>query len=209
MLKCCFNIMWMCLINNYQFNKTTQSPWNVLYKRVGHVWTPYLRLQLIWNRKPRFWFTIFWRNCLVLYEWNGKDHFPRRKTYEFCNFLDVQYRTMITSQPGSDKAASKNQRASAKVPDWNKQKEVKTAFSARQESVCIECVKGEHPIRTCKAFIDMTVSERRTTVSKHRLCFSCFGFNHQSATCGRRRHCTKCAERLHTLIHLDMKRALT
>ncbi|KAL7723919.1 hypothetical protein ACLKA6_015870 [Drosophila palustris] len=126
---------------------------------------------------------------------------------ELCKFLDAQYRLMITSQSGSVEAASKNQRASAKqFSDSNKQKEVKTALSARQASVCIVCNKEEHPIRTCKAFNDMSVSERRATASKHRLCFNCLGFNHQSATCGSRRNCMKCAERHHTLIHLDMKR---
>ncbi|KAM8701717.1 hypothetical protein ACLKA7_000073 [Drosophila subpalustris] len=109
---------------------------------------------------------------------------------ELCKFLDAQYRLMITSQSGSVEAASKNQRASAKqFSDSNKQKEVKTALSARQASVCIVCNKEEHPIRTCKAFNDMSVSERRATASKHRLCFNCLGFNHQSATCGSRRNC--------------------
>ncbi|KAL7739174.1 hypothetical protein ACLKA6_011929, partial [Drosophila palustris] len=93
---------------------------------------------------------------------------------ELCKFLDAQYRLMITSQSGSVEAASKNQHASAKqFSDSNKQKEVKTALSARQGG----------------------------TSNSHLQ-----GFQRYSATCGSRRNCMKCAERHHTLIHLDMKR---
>ncbi|KAL7725452.1 hypothetical protein ACLKA6_017744 [Drosophila palustris] len=76
---------------------------------------------------------------------------------------------------GSGEAASKNQRASAKqFSDSNKQKEDK-----RLSALDIVCNMEEHPIRTYKAFNDMSVSELRATASKHRLCFNCLGFNHQ------------------------------
>ena len=51
---------------------------------------------------------------------------------------------------------------------------------------CYVC-KQDHDIEQCKEFLEMTLSARRMYLQQNRRCFACFGHNHLSKDCRKKR----------------------
>ncbi|XP_044317958.1 uncharacterized protein LOC123038150 isoform X2 [Drosophila rhopaloa] len=124
---------------------------------------------------------------------------------ELSAHLDGQYRTMLTSASGERTILSNKDRKGASGSS-EKRRDVKSSFVARSEQKCAMCCKNGHSVQDCKVFESMHLTARREAVMKQRLCFNCLGNNHNSRRCKLKNNCSICADRHHTLIHLDRVR---
>ena len=60
-----------------------------------------------------------------------------------------------------------------------------------------------HDLGDCEAFQKKTVEERRAFLVEKALCFACYGDNHHSRSCRKKRVCKKCKKPHPTLLHLE------
>ena len=67
---------------------------------------------------------------------------------------------------------------------------------------CHYCSKS-HDIETCQEFLKLSINDRRQFLKEQRLCFGCFGFNHLSKGCLKKRTCQTCGKRHPTSLHVD------
>ena len=65
---------------------------------------------------------------------------------------------------------------------------------------CYMC-KQDHDIEQCKEFLAMTLSARRMYLQQNRRCFACFGHNHLSKDCRKKRQCKTCGRKHPTSLH--------
>ena len=65
---------------------------------------------------------------------------------------------------------------------------------------CYVC-KEDHDIKQCKEFLTMTLSARRMYLQQNRRCFACFGHNHLSKDCRKKRQCKTCGRKHPTSLH--------
>ena len=63
---------------------------------------------------------------------------------------------------------------------------------------CPLCERS-HDLDDCEAFQKKTVNERRAFLVEKALCFACYGDNHHSRSCRKKRVCKRCP----TLLHLE------
>ena len=75
-----------------------------------------------------------------------------------------------------------------------------TAFTKPRE--CYLC-SGDHLLKDCPQFKEMSVEERSGVVRNKKLCFRCFGMRHGVKTCKIRVSCSKCRKNHQTLLHDD------
>ena len=73
---------------------------------------------------------------------------------------------------------------------------------ADKKGVCHLCKKS-HILDDCPAYLQKSLDDRRAYVKENGLCFACYGYNHTSRGCLRRRKCNKCGKRHPTALHDD------
>lgn len=71
---------------------------------------------------------------------------------------------------------------------------------------CRVC-KRPHPLRTCRKFLAMNVSERIRTVRHNKYCPNCLAHDHSQGTCFSKHGCKHCHKFHHTLLHVNPRRA--
>ena len=67
---------------------------------------------------------------------------------------------------------------------------------------CPLCDKP-HDLDDCESFKRKSIAERRTVLMEKSLCFGCYGRNHVSKDCKKKRECKKCKKPHPTLLHID------
>ena len=79
-----------------------------------------------------------------------------------------------------------------------------TGFSRQNTTTrrCPLCDKS-HDLNDCDSFKKKSVAERRTVLMEKSLCFGCYGRNHVSKDCKKKRECKKCKKPHPTLLHID------
>lgn len=65
---------------------------------------------------------------------------------------------------------------------------------------CIVC-DSNHDLDNCTKFKGMSLAERRDLLKSNRMCYSCYGRNHMSKNCFRKRTCKVCGKKHPTLLH--------
>ena len=67
---------------------------------------------------------------------------------------------------------------------------------------CYYCHES-HDLDDCREFLQLSIDQRRTFLRDKHMCFACYGFNHTSKDCLRKRTCRKCSRRHPTALHMD------
>ena len=67
---------------------------------------------------------------------------------------------------------------------------------------CPLCERS-HDLDDCNDYKRKSVEERRSFLADKALCFACYGENHQSKRCTKKRTCKKCEKPHPTLLHID------
>ena len=70
------------------------------------------------------------------------------------------------------------------------------------KETCLLCNK-KHSLEACQDFMKMKVEQRKEFLKDRRLCFACFGENHVSKGCVRRKTCATCHKSHPTLLHIE------
>ena len=60
-----------------------------------------------------------------------------------------------------------------------------------------------HDLDRCSEFLDKSIEDRRSFLKDKNLCFACFGWNHTSRGCLRKRTCNKCGKKHPTSLHME------
>ena len=60
-----------------------------------------------------------------------------------------------------------------------------------------------HDLESCAAFLEKSVNDRRAFLKDNHLCFGCYGSDHMSKGCIRKRLCQTCGKRHPTALHID------
>lgn len=68
--------------------------------------------------------------------------------------------------------------------------------------LCRIC-KRPHPLRTCRTFLAMNITERIRAVRNHKYCSNCLAHDHSQGTCFTKHGCKKCRKFHHTLLHIN------
>ena len=63
-----------------------------------------------------------------------------------------------------------------------------------------------HPLRLCRKFQDMTVTERQRCVREKNYCINCLAHDHQVRQCSSKARCKHCAKSHHSMLHVQMRR---
>ena len=71
---------------------------------------------------------------------------------------------------------------------------------ARDDFKCIHC-NGDHKVWNCDAFKTASMEDKKSSVSKAKLCFNCLSTGHQTKACSSKFSCKFCKSRHHSLIH--------
>ena len=79
------------------------------------------------------------------------------------------------------------------------------AGSSRQNTTAGHCPLCDkpHDLDDCESFKRKSIVERRKTLMEKSLCFGCYGRNHVSKNCKKKRECKKCKKPHPTLLHID------
>ena len=75
------------------------------------------------------------------------------------------------------------------------------AISFPHSAIQCDMCKQDHDIEQCKEFLAMTLSARRMYLQRNRRCFACFGYNHLSKDCKKKRQCKTCGRKHPTSLH--------
>jgi hypothetical protein len=67
---------------------------------------------------------------------------------------------------------------------------------------CYFCQK-QHDLDDCPDFKKKTVDERRAFIMEQKMYFACYGYNHTSKGCLRKRTCKLCGKKHPTAMHVD------
>lgn len=68
--------------------------------------------------------------------------------------------------------------------------------------LCHLC-KRPHPLRTCRKFLAMNVTDRIQAVRVHKYCSNCLAHDHSQGTCFTKHGCRQCHKFHHTLLHIN------
>ncbi|XP_065357208.1 uncharacterized protein LOC135951477 [Calliphora vicina] len=63
--------------------------------------------------------------------------------------------------------------------------------------------KRPHPLRTCRKFLSMNISDRISAVNKHKYCVNCLAHDHSHGSCFTKHGCKHCRKFHHTLLHVN------
>lgn len=64
-----------------------------------------------------------------------------------------------------------------------------------------------HPLRTCRKFLGLNVSDRIRAVRTHKYCSNCLAHDHSQGTCFTKHGCRTCKKFHHTLLHINPRLA--
>ena len=67
---------------------------------------------------------------------------------------------------------------------------------------CPLCEKS-HDLEDCDAYKKKSVEQRKSFLSEKALCYACYGKNHLSKNCTKKRTCKKCKRPHPTLLHIE------
>ncbi len=106
------------------------------------------------------------------------------------------------SEPTSKKAGNRKQKSSAFAV--NVKSEVNTGSTDASVSTrrCFFC-KGSHDLDDCQEFDKKSIQDKRNFLKEKRMCYGCFGYNHTSKGCLKKRTCKKCKKKHPTVLHID------
>lgn len=76
------------------------------------------------------------------------------------------------------------------------------ASKESSKTSCLDC-KGQHDIDDCQVFGSKSIDEKRTFLRENSLCFACYGQDHVSKGCLKKRTCKICHKKHPTAMHLD------
>ena len=76
-------------------------------------------------------------------------------------------------------------------------------YQRNQKYIWCHWCKKAHDMDECEQFLRKSLQERIDFVKEKRLCFGCFGQNHTSKGCMRKRQCKVCGKRHPTALHDD------
>ncbi len=82
--------------------------------------------------------------------------------------------------------------------------EQQSSFSLQVSVVknCMMCGQ-DHDLDICNKFLSRTPTERRQIVHDKKLCFGCYGLNHISRNCQKKRTCQRCNKPHPTAMHIE------
>ncbi|KAM7352555.1 uncharacterized protein ACRADG_005013 [Cochliomyia hominivorax] len=91
----------------------------------------------------------------------------------------------------------------------NTSKSSKTSkgFLEKYTSYPCRICKRIHPLRTCKRFLDMNISDRIRAVRENNYCSNCLAHDHSRGTCFSNHGCKHCRKFHHTLLHVHPRLA--
>ena len=106
------------------------------------------------------------------------------------------------------KLPSSNPRSSSFVTNMDKDpnsSHTNGTGSSRGNSTLGQCplCDKSHDLDDCESFKKKSIAERRTALMEKSLCFGCYGRNHVSKNCKKKRECKKCKKPHPTLLHID------
>lgn len=64
-----------------------------------------------------------------------------------------------------------------------------------------------HPLRTCRKFLAMNISDRIRAVRENKYCFNCLAHDHSNGACFSKHGCKHCHKFHHTLLHVNPRLA--
>jgi hypothetical protein len=90
------------------------------------------------------------------------------------------------------------------VEDLRKPRPNETNFATqlRKTDECILCHE-DHDLDECHVFRQKSMEEKRKYIMNNRLCFACYGTQHVSKDCPKKRTCKRCGKPHPTAMHLD------
>ena len=107
------------------------------------------------------------------------------------------------SRPVADSFYGNTGKPFVKNPDkkWTKtRQDLKPVPIPARDEKCSHC-NGDHKIWNCDAFKTASMEEKKSSVSKAKLCFNCLSPGHQTKACSSKFSCKFCKSRHHSLIH--------
>ncbi|XP_055910525.1 uncharacterized protein LOC129944888 [Eupeodes corollae] len=79
------------------------------------------------------------------------------------------------------------------------------SFHVEQKNFSCKVCNSNHPLRSCKKFLDMDVSSRRKVVQVQKYCYNCLALTHAVYECKSKVSCDKCGRRHHSLLHFSQQ----
>ncbi|XP_055910658.1 uncharacterized protein LOC129945022 [Eupeodes corollae] len=80
------------------------------------------------------------------------------------------------------------------------------SFHVEQKNFSCKVCNSNHPLRSCKKFLDMDVSSRRKVVQVQKYCYNCLALTHAVYECKSKVSCDKCGRRHHSLLHFSQQK---
>lgn len=144
-------------------------------------------------------------DIILVYVFSHKLDSETHKAYEFENkglelptlkvFLDfLEQRSLALERV----AATAEKPRSTKMLSHVTNSTISETNTQRQN--CLFCKFSNHSIYKCFKFVKLPVSERKSFVTKNKLCYNCLGSKHQLSQCLSRK-CSICNGKHHSLIH--------
>jgi hypothetical protein len=121
----------------------------------------------------------------------------------FISFLENRRRALQALDPPKARGQLNNKATHGK--DKRKSKichNTNTVISTSSTS-CKKC-KGRHSLYECKQFLSSTLKERKSLMTKLKLCFNCLPEGHTVQACIRPGQCKKCKKPHHALLHQEI-----
>ena len=137
-----------------------------------------------------------WRECV------GK---ARRNQKRILTFYDLVEFIEEAADIANDPVYS---RISTSTDSKAKQKTTSFASEVMPKDISVDDVKclfcqGQHDIDQCYFFNLKSTDEKRDFLKENHLCFGCYGANHVSRGCTKRRECKTCGKLHPTALHND------
>lgn len=140
---------------------------------------------------------------------------------KFTDFLTLRYRTLealnsksisidepkptTSSSSRSSSNTHAHARSQFKQPPARSTHQIHHVSTANNGQPHIKCnlCQGNHILRRCPTFINMSCTERKAQAEKLRHCLNCLSSTHFIAVCPSTKNCQTCGGRHNTLIHVS------
>ncbi|XP_055854711.1 uncharacterized protein LOC129918280 [Episyrphus balteatus] len=76
-------------------------------------------------------------------------------------------------------------------------------YHATLNTIKCKLCKGDHPLYTCRTFLQKGIYQRNEYAKENKLCINCLRPGHFTQTCMSTRRCQKCNRKHHTSVHFD------
>lgn len=84
-----------------------------------------------------------------------------------------------------------------------RRRKTKHTLPSKHKSFKCRICKGNHPLRMCRKFLAMNVTERIRAVRIHKYCPNCLAHDHSQGSCFTKHGCKICNKFHHTLLHIN------